>query len=638
MYVHYDGLKEQYQKAIQILLCEDIDPHLYVKNKDAAKRQQQIAAVNSQLPSLIEIDMADLRTLSGTGFYTPHDTHRIARAAAWLRLLHQTDVKKARSMGYHKITEFQAAVFNYVISEQANGLVKFKKLVSNERVLDRNARLFAKEGIESLITGLIGNNNRGKFNPLAHAILMDLASDKMRKLSFEDIGMEYNTQAMDCGLPMLTVSSIKQHLNEPQYKRVWYYNRHGKFEGDQLFQAQALRREISRPDALWSIDGTTMQLYYRDETGKIKSDLYVYLVADAHSTAILGYSVAFAETSGMVTEALQNAVNTTGYIPYQLQYDNSSANISGVVAGLMNNMSRVHFGCRPYSGRSKYIETLTGHLQQRVLRKLPGFKGGNVTVKSANAKANPEWLAELKQNPELLCSREEVIQEFHQGITDWNKRGEERDAYGFFTGQSKLEIYQADAEGRTKVNYFDKISLFMAELKNPQNTSGYQYTQQGIKITIRKKDHYFIVPDEGSKYDFNFQRMYLHKRFNVRINIENPEFCMLFQDGKQIAIAREKERFAACVADYKEGEAAMIKQFQIKQEEFGYQFAQAELQKQRVLMEINGLKANGTDGISHYALQDKQSYNQVESVLQDAMNSMDDYTPLERKLLKLKAK
>jgi hypothetical protein len=36
----------------------------------------------------------------------------------------------------------------------------------------------------------------------------------------------------------------------------------------------------------------------------------------------------------------------------------------------------------------------------------------------------------------------------------------------------------------------------MAELQHP-NPLGYQYTTAGIKIIIKKKDHFFIVPDEG---------------------------------------------------------------------------------------------------------------------------------------------
>lgn len=631
VFIHFDGLKADYQNRITKLLCEGVNPHLYALNKVTEQRQTELEVINSQIPDLLEIDPADIKELHRTGYYDMFDTHRIARAAAWLRLLNRIDVKAARNMGYNKITLFQEAVFNHVMAEQSKGMVKFKKAINNERVLDRNARQFHIEGIQSLITGLMGNNNRGKINPLAHAALMDLASDQS-KLSFEDIGLEYNSKALDMGLMMLTVSVIKQHLNEPKHKRVWYYNRHGKHEGDLAFRAQSTRREISRPDALWTMDGTTMQLYYRDDTDKVKSDLYVYLVADAHSSAIIGASVGFVETSSLVTEALQKAVAFRNYTPFQLQYDNSSANVSGAVVGLMNNMTRVHFGCRPYSGQSKYIETFTGHLQQRVLRKLKNFKGGNVTTKSPNSKANPELLAKLAKTPELLPSQEQVVNDFYAAVSDWNARGEERDAYGFMIGESKIERYEKEAEGRNKVNYFDKISLFMAELAHP-DPAGYKYTTAGIKLTLKKKDHFFIVPDEGSKYDFQFQQNHLNQRFKVRINIENPEFCILFKDGKQVAIARNKELFAACIADYKEGESAMIKDFCTKQEQFGWQYAQTEITKQRILLEANGYKATGTDGIMHYALQDKTSYNQVESAIQDAMNGMGEMSDLERKLL-----
>ena len=83
------------------------------------------------------------------------------------------------------------------------------------------------------------------------------------------------------------------------------------------------------------------------EKWKVMSDLYAYFVTDACTSAIIGYSVAFSESSGMVIEALQNTVDKWGYKPYQMNYDNSSANISATVNGLINNMSHVNFPCTP---------------------------------------------------------------------------------------------------------------------------------------------------------------------------------------------------------------------------------------------------------------------------------------------------
>lgn len=173
----------------------------------------------------------------------------------------------------------------------------------------------------------------------------------------------------------------------------------------------------------------------------IKSDLYAYFVTDACTGAIIGYSVAFSESSGMVIEALQNTVDKWGYKPYQMNYDNSSANISATVKGLINNMSHVNFPCTPYSGRSKSVELVIGHFQQRELRKLKNFKGGNVTVKSVNSVANPELLKELAKDLDFtdkLPTEKQVLAEFDQAVEAWNKRGEARDAYGAFIGNRRL--------------------------------------------------------------------------------------------------------------------------------------------------------------------------------------------------------
>ncbi|RKR83229.1 integrase-like protein [Mucilaginibacter gracilis] len=636
VFVHYDGLNPQYKARIETIICGNVEPHLYVTTANSQKRNQALELINSDLPNQVETNPADIKELSRTGYYTPTEVHAIARAAAWLRLWNEFDVKRARAAGYPKVTDFQLAAFKHVLAEQSKGMVRFKKPLNNERVLDRNARLYENEGLKSLITGLMGNNNRRQINDLNHAILMELAGDRL-KYSFEDIAMMYNDMAKDTGLVMLTVSAIKQHLNQPKYRRVWYFARHGEQAGNLEYQSEATRREVSRPDALWSIDGTSMQLYYRAGDGKIKSDLYTYFITDAHSGAIIGWSIGYTETSQVVTQALQRAVNFKNYKPYQLQYDNGSANISKAVTGLMTNMSRVHFACRPYSGKSKYIETYIGHFQQRELHKMENFKGGNINTKTNDAKANPELLAELRKNPERLPDFDQVIADFEAAVITWNKRSSERDSYGYFTGQSKLERYEAAHPERTSVNYFDKISLFMADVVNTKTTDGgYKYTTAGIKMTINKQDYWFIVPDEGGKYDHQFQRHNLGKSFNIRINTENPEFCILFQDGKQVAIAREKELFAACVADYKEGDASNIREFCRRQEEFGYQYSKAEMQKTRILMEASGtLKATGTDGIMHYSMQDKTSFNRAESDIQDQLNGMAELTSLEKKLLKL---
>ena len=471
VFVHFDGMAAKYRELVKRVICRGVDAALWVENRAAEELNRKLEGVKKGLRMMVEVSAGDLTRLSDMQLFVPTDVQRIARAAGWLRLWRRMDVKTARKYGFASVKEMQAEMFKQCLNEQIQGFVKFPKAINSERVLDRKAREYEKEGLDCLVGGYFGNVNREKMNGQTHAILMQLAGEQV-KYSFEDIGLMYNEQAPGLGLPKMTVSAIKQHLNMPKHKKVWYYMRHGKLVGDADMQPMIDREPVSKPDMLWSLDGTTMQLYYKKrvkdgkgrEKWSIKSDLYAYFVTDACTGAIIGYSVAFSESSGMVIEALQNTVDKWGYKPYQMNYDNSSANISATVKGLINNMSHVNFPCTPYSGRSKSVELVIGHFQQRELRKLKNFKGGNVTVKSVNSVANPELLKELAKDLDFtdkLPTEKQVLAEFDQAVEAWNKRGEARDAYGAFIGKSKIERYAEEVEGRVKMNYFEKLSLFM---------------------------------------------------------------------------------------------------------------------------------------------------------------------------------
>lgn len=632
VYIHYDALLDKYKDAVKERFCNGIEPSVYLKDKEENKQQSQLTAIANQLPTLLETDTEEIEVLHNTGLYTPTEAQQLARAAAWLRLLNEYDTKRVRSLGYKSVNDFREEVFKHCLNEQnaePHALIKWKKgNINNLRVLLRNARKYEQIGIQALIHKGVGNVNREKADTVAHAKMVELYSNPV-KYSYEDTAMMYNDWAEANGKELMTTSAIKAYLNIPKVKKVWYYKRHGKLAADNDLQQMMNRRTPSFPDALWSIDGTTMQLYYRADNGKVQSDLYVYFVTDAHTGAIIGYSVAFAETQGMVMEALKNTLYTHGNKPYQLQYDNSSANIANAVQGMMSNMSRVHFPCEPYKGRGKYVESIIGHFQQQVLRKRENFKGGNVDVRSLNSKANPELLKEISKTEGALPTFAEVINKFEQAVTEWNNRGEKRDQYGRFIGDSKIHKYETiQHEKRTKLNHFDKLSLFNIQLKHPK-----PYTTEGIKLELNGQKLKFIVPDPDSVGDFIFANEHLGEKFEVKINLENTQVCTLLQKGKVVAHGYEKEHYAACVADMKDGEKAKIIMFKQKREEWGAEYAHRELEKQLLL--LHEYKATGTDGFGWWD-RTKTATNNINNHDEDVHNGMSDgYTALERKILNI---
>lgn len=641
IYIHYDGLKETYKRMVDSIHCQGAQANLWTANRDAQKRNNELVAVCSQLPQMVEVAPGDLTELRNSGFFKETDHQSVARAAGWLRLWRKLDVKTARKMGFTSVVDLQNALFAHCMSDQEAGFVRFPKPISAIRVLDRKAREFEKCGLQALIGGYFGNANREKIDNTIHAVLMDLAASPL-KHSFEDIAMMYNTMSDYENLQRMTTSAIKQHLNLPKHRKVWMYMRHGKLVGDDLYQSQALRETPLNPDDLWSIDGTASQLYYIDAEGRMKSDLYIYFVTDACTGAIIGNAVAYSETSGLVVEALQDAIETHGYRPRQIQYDNSSANIEKAAAGLIKNMSRVSFPCQPYLGRAKYVEEIIGHFQQRVLRKFQNFKGGNVSTKTLNSKANPELLKWLKANPRELPNEQEAIAQIKEAIKMWNERGERRDNYGCWVGQSKVARYEQNAEKRPKFNYMEKLSLFMVELPKL-----YKYKQQGIAITIKGQKYNYVVPDpDNSANDFLFSNENMYREFRVRVNINNPMNIELFdKSGHSVATAIEKEKFAAAVANMEKKDGAKIVDFLRKQEEYGYDYAMREMRLQRLELAKHGLRATGTgdffaintlpNGDESLGWHDapKRTFNAVESYNEDVANGLErPETPTSRRV------
>ncbi|MDA3852835.1 MAG: transposase family protein, partial [Bacteroidales bacterium] len=347
VYIHYYPLTDKYKALIKAVHCSGIEPELWRKQQDSKEAQDSIDSLVDQVTYMVTSNAEEIELLTNTKQYTHTEVHQLARAAGWLRLINDFDVKKARKLGFESIREFRGEVFKRCLNEQTATppLIRFKKgHITSENRFYRNALNYKKEGIQALIHKGIGNVNREKKDTIMHAKLITLASAPV-KYSWEDVAMRFNDWALENDKEQLTVSSIKQYLNTPKIKKVWYYARHGKLAADNELQPFINRDLPSFPDALWSNDGTTMQLYYLDDDGNVKSDLYVYFITDAHTQASIGHSIAFHENAEMVENALRNAIYIHKNKPYQMQYDNSSANKAKAIQNLKNNMSRVHFPC-----------------------------------------------------------------------------------------------------------------------------------------------------------------------------------------------------------------------------------------------------------------------------------------------------
>lgn len=484
-------------------------------------------------------------------------------------------------------------------------------LPENPRRLKDKYDAFVSGGYASLIHNGYGKRNRQKIDEELGNVLIRLYGNGRPKLTFEEVGEKYNTEiALIMGRDKLTVAAIKNYLNKPENRAKWYAPRHGEVQAMNDIMPQARRRKLTVSNDIWSIDGTPVQLYYQKE-GRLYSDLYLYVVTDATSRAIIGYSMGTSENSRTVMSALRNAMETRLYLPAQLQYDQGTSNVATAVTALMNNMAEVAFPCQARRARAKYVEAIQGHFQTLVLRQQKNFKGGNITATGLNSRINPDHAKELKaEAPTYEQLREQVV----ASIEQWNNTAHKRDQYGVPTGETPMQIYINGCDQSKKATYFAIQSLYVVDMINKADPQGkYKYTPRGIEIMVDGTKHSFIVPDdEDAITDMVFQRYNQGKRFDVRMNVQHPHFVELYDNDTYVARAIDKTQISAGIMDARRhGDAEKVRKLQQAQKEW------VDDNK----MEYN-LAATGTDGIASPFTMKKGEWNQYEGRAIDQRNGI----------------
>lgn len=518
---------------------------------------------------------------------------QLAEACGWMRLV-ISDWWRGKYKG--KTVYYRWAV-QAISTRNLYGL-----RVSNPSSLRRKVQAWNKEGRDSLVPGYIGNTNAAKVSEEEINRLIDLYASPL-KLTHGQVKKVYDQEAKQNGWATLSEERIRQILEEPQHKMIWSSSRHGVEASRNLSEATLRRKRPSFPDALWSLDGTTVQLYYQEKDRAMLSNLYIYAAIDAYSDAVVGYAIeeGRGETATIVQACLRDATRKTGMRPFQLQYDNSSANKSGEVQQLMSKLARVGFPTAPYNGKAKPIERIFGAIEQRNMRLMPNFKGGNITGRSLNAKANPDHIAALLKSGELPTKEQAIAQvkliiETHNH-SEWRKNRK----------TTRAERYQTADPKREAIDYLTQVSLFWVERRKPV-----RYTKDGLRMQVNGEDYYYAVESERGIEDAQFRATYLGDRFQVRYDPDDLEQINLYKEDKWIATAVQKYEFAMAKVDAPAGEGEILhKALGQRKEEI------RAAQRRRALIRKEQEEAGRP--VPSHQLVNKEAYNKMEQEYLDEL-------------------
>lgn len=411
---------------------------------------------------------------------------------------------------------------------------------------------YEKEGYGSFI-------HKGEGNQRTAIIKGEIADYLMAmyclpiKYSIPELVAKYNQVKYENGWSDITESAVSKYLDKPENQRVWVLARHGKQAYDRKYKHTTTRdKERWFPNVYWAIDGTKLDLvfYDPDSSNKMSALQRVDVIFDVYSEKIIGWSLSETENHADHFRALKMAVQATEVKPYLFTYDqqsgHKSAKMQALYSQLVASEEGEHYPHRA-RGHGSPAEGLLNLFQEQVITKFWNTDGQGVTVKTDDAKANPDFIAQYKES---LPTKEQAIKQWEAAVRTWN------------AGKHSLKEKTRNATHAEEMPESETLSLseIMRYMWIEEKKKPITYRAEGISVEVDKKVYKYEVYDENRNIDLEFRRLNVGNKFVVRYDPDNMEgFIQLLRmtpegDTYFVAFAEPKRKFETVKKLQKPGE------------------------------------------------------------------------------------
>ena len=425
------------------------------------------------------------------------------------------------------------------------------RLPKNYRSLQRKYKSYTAGSYEALLHGGHGHKNSEKINDLAKQWTLARWCDRVYKVAtLAQMLDEYNEKAVQESWKTLKdEKTIYNYLYAPEVKSQWYGYRYGELKAKEKYTPQHSTKMPTLRDSLWYSDGTKLNLYYRDENGKMAT-CQVYEVMDAFSEVLLGYHISKTEDYQAQYFAYKMAVKTSGHRPYEIRFDGQGGHKKLVSGNFLSKLSHLAIRTQPYNGKSKTIESAFGRFQQQILKKDTFYTGQNITAKKAESKVNMEWVL---ANTHKLPTLDQAKQNYLDYRTEWNN------AAHYKTGMPRLEMYHNSTNAKApEIDMLDMVDIFWIEREKQVTCTAF-----GITFTEKKEKYTFMVYNENRMPDMDFLNNNVDRKFTIKYDPEDMTLIYLYERTPngltRVAAAETKIQTARNIQEQEAWEASYLK-------------------------------------------------------------------------------
>lgn len=388
---------------------------------------------------------------------------------------------------------------------------------------------YKEEGMSCVVSGKLGNRNTVKITGQSLEYLVSLRRCKVPFYSVEDIFNKYNEKALAEGWKQLnSIGNLYDWFNQEDIKPRWYDAVHGEQKAHQKFDRKHSTELPTLANAIWYGDGTKLNLYYRDDEGKVRTTM-VYEVMDVASEVMLGYHISDSEDYDAQYRAYRMAVERAGVKPMEVVYDNQGGHKKLESQNFFSKLALRHRPTAPYNGSSKTIENAFYRFQRDVLKKYWFFTGQNITAKMDSSRPDIEFIEANRHNLPTLPELKALYATLRE---EWNNLAHPK------VDGSRLEVYNSHPHPKCPVvTEYDIIEMFWLTTTRPAT-----FTANGLRVTIHGREHLYEVYESAGVPDYRWATEHIDAKFLVQYDPMDMHSVRLLdpEDNRPVAVAETK--------------------------------------------------------------------------------------------------
>lgn len=415
IYLHYSGLKANYQAMIRKVLMDDLSVEEWYN------RNGRATAIRERLQPYAFLTAEDEKALDFATYPTgeklsPEAREKAAEACRWLSLFTRLKTKKAvKRIGYETVGELYDDV-TFLIANRKIALptayVKLRKKI----------REYEDEGAVCCVDRRgQSNKNAAKVYTEDQTALLRTICGRSASYNAQQIANFYNLVAEAKGWDTISRRSALNYLNE--YHLIVEAGRNGSEAFRNKISMQPRRKRPTEALSFWSLDGWTVELYYQKDVkgpdGKIThtytNRLTAVVVLDATCDYPVGYAIGEGESVKLIAEAVKNAIDyvhdTLGgpYRPYQIQSDHYGIKSMGTI---YSDVAEYFTPARVKNAKSKPIERYFRYLNENYCQLYFGNSNWSGFGVKTRGKKQPN-IDVLELRKRNFPYKEGVIQQIH---------------------------------------------------------------------------------------------------------------------------------------------------------------------------------------------------------------------------------